>query len=116
MCLNQSTRFSSFHIEHIEPYHTGAETREEEPSCSLRQVCRLKMLSSHLRETLAHQALMDMNEDQERIDLFEKTAEACEWPQPHWPVRIILLLSGEAQVAAQQLTRIQNSQPPSTKT
>lgn len=52
-----------------------------------------------------HQALMDMNEDQERIDLFEKTAEACAWPQPHWPVRLILLLSGEAQVAAQQLTR-----------
>ncbi len=37
------------------------------------------------------------------IDLFEKTAEACGWPQTNWPVRLIPLLSGEAQIAAQQL-------------
>ncbi|KAI2657591.1 Transposon Tf2-9 polyprotein [Labeo rohita] len=37
------------------------------------------------------------------IDLFERTAEACGWPQTNWPVRLIPLLSGEAQMAAQQL-------------
>ena len=37
------------------------------------------------------------------MDLFERTAEACEWPQASWPVRLIPLLSGEAQKAAQQL-------------
>ncbi len=37
------------------------------------------------------------------LDLFEKTAEACGWPQMNWPVRLIPLLSGEAQLAAQQL-------------
>ncbi len=25
------------------------------------------------------------------LDLFEKTAEACGWPQMNWPVRLILL-------------------------
>ncbi len=37
------------------------------------------------------------------IDLFERTAEACRWPQVNWPERLIPLLSGEAQMAAQQL-------------
>ncbi|KAF4107832.1 hypothetical protein G5714_012196 [Onychostoma macrolepis] len=37
------------------------------------------------------------------LDLFEKTAEAGGWPREQWPVRLIPLLSGEAQVAAQQL-------------
>ncbi len=37
------------------------------------------------------------------LDLFEKTAEACGWPQTDWPVRLIPLLTGEAQLAAQQL-------------
>ncbi len=37
------------------------------------------------------------------LDLFEKTAEACGWPQMDWPVRLIPLLTGEAQLAAQQL-------------
>lgn len=37
-------------------------------------------------------------------DLFEKTAVACGWPHAHWLVRLILLLSGEAQVAGQQLS------------
>ncbi len=37
------------------------------------------------------------------LDLFEKTAAACGWPQMDWPVRLIPLLTGEAQLAAQQL-------------
>ncbi len=37
------------------------------------------------------------------IDLFERTAEACGWPPANWPVRLIPLLSGEAQLAVQQL-------------
>ncbi len=37
------------------------------------------------------------------IDLFERTGEACGWPQTNWPVRLIPLISGEAQMAAQQL-------------
>ncbi len=37
------------------------------------------------------------------MDLFEKTAEACGWARTQWPVRLIPLLTGEAQVAAQQL-------------
>ncbi len=37
------------------------------------------------------------------LDLFEKTAEACGWPQTDWPFRLIPLLTGEAQLAAQQL-------------
>ncbi len=37
------------------------------------------------------------------VDLFEKTAEACGWARSQWPVRLNPLLTGEAQVAAQQL-------------
>ncbi len=37
------------------------------------------------------------------LDLFEKTSEACGCPQMNWPVRLIPLLTGEAQLAAQQL-------------
>ena len=37
------------------------------------------------------------------LELFEKAAEACGWPRDQWPVRLIPLLSGESQVAAQQL-------------
>ncbi len=37
------------------------------------------------------------------LDLFEKTAAACGWPQTDWPVRLIPLLTGEMQLAAQQL-------------
>ncbi len=37
------------------------------------------------------------------LDLFEKTAKACGWAQTDWPVRLIPLLTGEAQLAAQQL-------------
>ncbi len=37
------------------------------------------------------------------LDLFGKTAAACGWPQTDWSVRLIPLLTGEAQLAAQQL-------------
>ncbi len=47
---------------------------------------------------------MGLQDDTEAfIDLFEKTAEACGWPQMNRPVRLIPLLSGEAQMDAQQL-------------
>ncbi len=47
---------------------------------------------------------MEPQDDPEAfLDLFEKTAEACGWPQTDWPVRLIPLLTGEAQLAAQQL-------------
>ncbi len=51
---------------------------------------------------IAHVPLMKMgpHDDPEAfVDLFEKTAEPC----AHWSVRLIPLLTGEAQVAAQQL-------------
>ncbi len=35
------------------------------------------------------------------MDLFEKTADACGWVRSQWPVRMIPLLTGEAQVVAQ---------------
>ncbi|XP_067260366.1 uncharacterized protein [Chanodichthys erythropterus] len=37
------------------------------------------------------------------LDLFERSVEACKWPRDQWSMRLVLLLSGEAQVAAQQL-------------
>ncbi|XP_052421820.1 zinc finger protein 213-like [Carassius gibelio] len=56
--------------------------------------------------SLAHVPLMKMGpqDDPEAfVDLFERTAEACGWERTQWPVRLIPLLTGEAQVAAQQL-------------
>ncbi len=56
--------------------------------------------------SIAHAPLMRMgpHDDPEAfVDLFEKTAEACGWARSQWPVRLIPLLTGEAQVAAQQL-------------
>ncbi len=56
--------------------------------------------------SIAHVPLMKMgpHDDPEAfVDLFEKTAEACGWARTQWPVRLIPLLTGEAQVAAQQL-------------
>ncbi len=74
-----------------------------------------------------HQALLDMREDQERRfcalvqnqqedrELFRSWMDqevraggippgmACGWPQMNWPVRLIPLLFGEAQLAAQPL-------------
>ncbi|KAK9962387.1 hypothetical protein ABG768_007757 [Culter alburnus] len=37
------------------------------------------------------------------LDLFERSAEVCGWPKDQWPMRLVPLLSGESQVAAQQL-------------
>ncbi|XP_048042076.1 uncharacterized protein LOC125265726 [Megalobrama amblycephala] len=37
------------------------------------------------------------------LELFERSAEACSWPRDQWSMRLVPLLSGEAQVAAQQL-------------
>ncbi|XP_057183752.1 uncharacterized protein LOC130550329 [Triplophysa rosa] len=37
------------------------------------------------------------------LDLYERAAETSEWPREQWALRLIPLLSGEAQVAAQQL-------------
>ncbi len=34
------------------------------------------------------------------LDLLKKTAAACGWPQTDWPVRLIPLLTREAQLAA----------------
>ncbi len=56
--------------------------------------------------SIAHVPLMKMgpHDDPEAfVHLFEKTAEACGWARTQWPVRLIPLLTGEAQVAAQQL-------------
>ncbi len=56
--------------------------------------------------SIAHVPLMKMGpqDDPEAfVDLFEKTAEACGWARTQWSVRLIPLLTGEAQVAAQQL-------------
>ncbi len=56
--------------------------------------------------SIVHIPLMKMgpHDDPEAfVDLFEKTSEACGWARTQWPVRLIPLLTGEAQVAAQQL-------------
>ncbi|KAK9959353.1 hypothetical protein ABG768_009481 [Culter alburnus] len=37
------------------------------------------------------------------LDLFERSAEASGWPRDQWSMRLVPLLSGESQVAAQQL-------------
>ncbi|XP_048032870.1 uncharacterized protein LOC125259330 [Megalobrama amblycephala] len=37
------------------------------------------------------------------LDLFETSAEISGWPRDQWPMRLVPLLSGESQVAAQQL-------------
>lgn len=42
------------------------------------------------------------------INLFEKTVEVYEWPQSHWLVRLIPLLSGEVQVASQVQVPVEN--------
>ncbi len=52
--------------------------------------------------SVTHVPLMKMgpHDDPEAfVDLFEKTAEACGWARSQWPVRLIPLLTGEAQVA-----------------
>ncbi len=46
---------------------------------------------------------LNHNDTEAFLDLFERLAEACGWPLVDWPVWLIPLLSGEEQVAAQQL-------------
>lgn len=56
----------------------------------------------------AHMLLNSPQDDPEAfIDLFDRTAEACGCPQTNWPVRLIPLLSGEA-----QKTTVASSEPP----
>ncbi|XP_073790166.1 uncharacterized protein [Danio rerio] len=52
---------------------------------------------------IALQKMVPEDDPEVFLDLFEKMAEACGWPRAEWPVRVIPLLSGEAQIAAQQL-------------
>ncbi|XP_048048120.1 zinc finger protein 444-like [Megalobrama amblycephala] len=49
-----------------------------------------------------HQALLDLRQEA-FLDLFETSAEISGWPRDQWPMRLVPLLSGESQVAAQQL-------------
>ncbi|XP_067306175.1 uncharacterized protein [Pseudorasbora parva] len=44
-----------------------------------------------------------MDDPEAFIDLFERSAAARDWPKDDWPMRLLPLLSGEAQVAAHQL-------------
>ncbi|XP_067270787.1 putative SCAN domain-containing protein SCAND2P [Pseudorasbora parva] len=44
-----------------------------------------------------------MDDPEAFIDLFERSAAARDWPKEDWPMRLLPLLSGEAQVAAHQL-------------
>ncbi|XP_057180741.1 uncharacterized protein LOC130548153 [Triplophysa rosa] len=43
------------------------------------------------------------NDPEAFLERYERTAESSEWPKDQWALRLIPLLSGEAQVAAQQL-------------
>lgn len=38
------------------------------------------------------------------MEMFECVAKVCSWPTSQWVVHLLSLLSGEAQLAAQQLT------------
>ena len=40
------------------------------------------------------------DDPQSYLDAFEATAAACEWPRAEWAIRLLPLLSGEAQTAA----------------
>ncbi|XP_067296075.1 uncharacterized protein [Pseudorasbora parva] len=54
--------------------------------------------------TLFQLSKMGPEDDPEAfIDLFERSAESRGWPRSDWPMRLLPLLSGEAQVAAHQL-------------
>ena len=37
------------------------------------------------------------------VELFERAAEDCGWPKKDWAIRLLPLLTGEAQLAAQKL-------------
>ena len=64
--------------------------------------------SSKARSPLAGLTLHKMSEaddPQSFLEMFEATAEACGWPAEEWAVRLLTLLSGEAQTAALGLGR-----------
>ncbi|XP_034446667.1 uncharacterized protein LOC117764737 [Hippoglossus hippoglossus] len=44
--------------------------------------------------------MSEADDPQSFLEMFEATAEACEWPAEEWAVRLLPLLSGEAQTAA----------------
>ncbi|KAM9751628.1 uncharacterized protein ACNS7B_008424 [Menidia menidia] len=46
------------------------------------------------------QKLAERDDPQSYLDMFEATASACGWPEEEWAVRLLPLLSGEAQTAA----------------
>ncbi|XP_051581090.1 uncharacterized protein LOC127456668 [Myxocyprinus asiaticus] len=57
-------------------------------------------------DTAAPAALMKMGAEDDPeafLDIFERTAEIWGWPRAQWAATLIPLLSGEAQLAAQQL-------------
>ncbi len=113
--------------------YTGAETREGSRNAAAVMSSPTGSPFADVIQSLAglhqehHKALMDMRADQERRfcalvqnqwedrELFRSwmdrevragespTASACGWPQTDWPVRLIPLLTGEAQLAVQQL-------------
>ena len=59
--------------------------------------------SSEARSPLAGLTIHKMSEaddPQSFLEMFEATAEACGWPAEEWAVRLLPLLSGEAQTAA----------------
>ncbi|XP_067286711.1 uncharacterized protein [Pseudorasbora parva] len=53
--------------------------------------------------TIALSKMGPMDDPEAFIDLFERSAAARDWPKEDWPMRLLPLLSGEAQVAAHQL-------------
>ncbi|XP_051521444.1 uncharacterized protein LOC127422083 isoform X6 [Myxocyprinus asiaticus] len=58
------------------------------------------------RSQLPPPTLLKMGADDDAeafLDLFERTAEIWGWPRDQWAARLLPLLSGEAQLAAQQL-------------
>lgn len=87
------------------PPRTPSGTTEED--CELfwsrmdREVRVVGTPPAHAPPTHMPVTKMGSQDDPEAFkDLFERTTEACEWPQSHWPVCLILLLWDEAQIAA----------------
>ncbi len=61
------------------------------------------MLTQHPASPVPLTKMSQQKDPEALVDLFEKTAEACGWARTQWPVHQIPLLSGEVQMAAQQL-------------
>ena len=49
------------------------------------------------------------------LEMFEATAEACSWPVTEWAVRVLPLLSGEAQTAALSLPAVTRGRYPDVR-